>query len=184
MPVRNDYNGCRSAEYARVSGAIGAVTRAGCGLEAASIEYGDLASAVLNQPELLQRPGRAGHAHAAHAQHQREELLGDVEHSSACTRSCVMSSQRASRASTTWYRVQPAVCASSLKCTKAYRSIDAMQRLVAFESRRGTPPHPCAAPDPRPAPLRAPTTRPRRAPAEFRTCLHFRSIPPRDPQSL
>ena len=54
---------------------------------------------------------------ATHAEHLRKEFVGDVKASRVCP-ACVIRSQRASRASTTWKRVHPAACASWVMHTK------------------------------------------------------------------
>src|SRR6202521_6055383 len=52
------------------------VALTGTGLQAQSVEHGDAAAAVVNQPGTLQFPGGLGDALAPHSQHIGDQFLG------------------------------------------------------------------------------------------------------------
>jgi hypothetical protein len=68
-----------SAEQPVVFGAHDAAAFAGDGLQPGSVEHGDLAAAVADQPGPLERARGGRYARPVRAQLQREDLLGERE---------------------------------------------------------------------------------------------------------
>src|SRR5437667_2552108 len=77
--LRSSSHRCRLTEQAVERFLHAPVTLAGSSLEPWSVEHGDLASAVMDQPGVLKRLENFRDAHAAHAEHVRQELVGERE---------------------------------------------------------------------------------------------------------